>query len=95
MPMQTGTYIETAGHVYKNKITTAQLPLDRTILLPSFSLQIPSAAHTQLLKKWLLKRLKELVAHLLSGAELLFPLAGSSAGLTQNFYQMVPSSLPM
>lgn len=60
MPMQTGTYIETAGHVYKNKITTAQLPLDRTILLPSFSLQIPSAAHTQITKEMVIEALKRI-----------------------------------
>ncbi len=41
MPLQTGTYIETAAHVFPQRERIAEVPLDRTVLVPAISVQIP------------------------------------------------------
>ena len=71
MPMQTGTYIETAGHVYPNQITTAQIPLERTILLPSFCLQMPSSARSEITKAMILDALTRIGSPSLIGKGLI------------------------
>jgi len=71
MPMQSGTYIETAGHVYPDQITTAQIPLERTVLLPSFCLQMPSLAHSEITKAMVVDALKRIGSPSLIGKGLI------------------------
>lgn len=67
MPMQSGTYIETAGHVFPDQLTTAQVPLERTVLLRSYCLQIPSVANSKITRAMIVDALKELAVHPLLG----------------------------
>lgn len=60
MPMQSGTYIETAGHVFSDQLTTAQVPLEQTVLLPSFCLQIPSEANSKITNEMVVDALKRI-----------------------------------
>jgi len=71
MPMQSGTYIETAGHVFPDQLTTAQVPLERTVLLPSFCLQIPAAANSKIIKEMIVEALKRIGSPSLVGKGLI------------------------
>lgn len=44
MPMQTGTYVETAAHVRKDAVRLDAVGLERTVLLPSVCVQIPKGS---------------------------------------------------
>ena len=82
MPMQTGTYIETAGHVYPDQITTAQLPLERTILLPSFCLQMQSSAGSEITKAMILNALTRIGSPSLAGKGLVI-----STGWSKHWFE--------
>ena len=71
MPMQSGTYIETAGHVYQNRVTTADLPLDKTVLLSSVCIQIPALARTEISSEMIKKALLRLDSPKLVGRGLI------------------------
>jgi arylformamidase len=44
MPLQTGTYLETAAHVFPDRELVAEVALERTVLLPSVCVQVPAEA---------------------------------------------------
>lgn len=43
MPLQTGTYIETAAHVDPDRELVADLPIEQTVLVSAIAVQIPTA----------------------------------------------------
>ena len=71
MPMQSGTYIETAGHVFPDQITTAQIPLERTVLLPSYCLQMPTVANGKITRAMIVDALKRIGSPSLDGKGLI------------------------
>lgn len=71
MPMQSGTYIETAGHVFPDQLTTAQVPLERTVLLPSYCLQMPTAADSKITRTMVVDALKRIGSPSLVGKGLI------------------------
>ena len=71
MPMQSGTYIETAGHVFPDQITTAQIPLERTVLLPSYCLQMPTVANGKITRAMITDALKRIGSPSLVGKGLI------------------------
>jgi kynurenine formamidase len=42
MPLQTGTYIETAAHVDASRERIDEVPLERTVLVPAITVQVPA-----------------------------------------------------
>lgn len=61
MPLQTGTYIETAAHVDASRERIAEVPLERTVLTPAIAVQV-RAGRADCIERGPLEKLVSVVA---------------------------------
>lgn len=71
MPLQTGTYLETAAHVFRDRERIGEIPLERTVLVPAVAVQLGCGPRESIQRQVLERAVSEVLAPPYEGVALL------------------------